>query len=294
MNLICIWVGIILCIVGSVILAFVNDLASSSKATNSSSSKTIMSHIDKKDSGRCFSFTPSPEMISFGIRAVILRIWDYSKLYFDTRGLVKTAEETSQILIGKSRSIYIDVDYDVNHLLDLGGNFCNNEPEFDKDVCKDLELERESLERYGCTTPFGANKDKICHDQVNGSRATELYKDYMNKKVTNCNSPCSFLSTKAIKTKDEKTYDKVKINGEFKFYTFVKIFFKKNIKVIQAYHTYSGLSLIAEIGGYVGLFLGVSVNQVSVLMNILLDKIACIFNRKNNSSEICCGFFNFH
>ena len=61
----------------------------------------IMSHIDKKDSGRCFSFTPSLEMIGFGIRAVILRIWDYSKLYFDTRGLVKTAEETSKILIGK-------------------------------------------------------------------------------------------------------------------------------------------------------------------------------------------------
>ena len=46
----------------------------------------------------------------------------------------------------------------------------------------------------------------------------------------------------------------------------LSINFKENIKVITSYHLYSGLSLIAEVGGYVGLFLGVSINQVTSLV----------------------------
>ena len=265
----------------SKILAFVNNLALCAKATNSSSSKKIMSYFDKRHAGRCFSFTPTPEMISFGIKFVIVRMWEKSKLYFGTRGFFKTAEDLSQILIGESRSIYIDLDHEVNHELNSEGRPCNNEPEYDKDLCTDAELESKSLETFGCTTPFGANKDKICQDQVIGSKALKLYKDtFMNKRATNCNSPCSFVSTKAIKIKDEKINDTIKINGELKTYNFVKILFKKNIKVVVAYPTYSGISLIAEIGGYVGLFLGVSVNQVSALMYIVLDKIECLFKRK--------------
>ena len=227
-----------------------------------------MSYFDKRHSGRCFSFTPTPEMISFGIKFVIVRMWEKSKLYFGTRGFFKTAEDLSQILIGESRSIYIDLDHEVNHELNSEGRPCNNEPEYDKDLCTDAELESKSLETFGCTTPFGANKDKICQDQVIGSKALKLYKDtFMNKRATNCNSPCSFVSTKAMKTRE--------IYGD----GFVKMFLKENIQVIEAYHLYSGLSFIAEVGGYVGLFLGVSVNQISTMVNAVLDKLEWILNR---------------
>ena len=47
--------------------------------------------------------------------------------------------------------------------------------------------------------------------------------------------------------------------------------FKEYIKVTEAFYLYSTLTLIAEVGGYVGLFLGVSVNQVSGLFNTMLD-----------------------
>jgi len=57
---------------------------------------------------------------------------------------------------------------------------------------------------------------------------------------------------------------------------------KENINVIESYHLYSTLSLIAEIGGYVGLFLGVSINQVSVLINVVIDKACWMFTRKRN------------
>ena len=52
---------------------------------------------------------------------------------------------------------------------------------------------------------------------------------------------------------------------------------RENIKVIEAHWIYSLLSMIAEIGGYVGLFLGVSIIQI----NRVCDKaIKMVFDGK--------------
>ena len=41
--------------------------------------------------------------------------------------------------------------------------------------------------------------------------------------------------------------------------------FRQFVKVYKSYWAYEGLEMIAEVGGYVGLFLGVSVNQIKLL-----------------------------
>ena len=46
--------------------------------------------------------------------------------------------------------------------------------------------------------------------------------------------------------------------------------FEEIVKVTEGYHVYSGLSLFAEIGGYVGLLLGVSLNQVTKIVDSLV------------------------
>ena len=58
-------------------------------------------------------------------------------------------------------------------------------------------------------------------------------------------------------------------------FAYVTLLFDENevIKVYESYYIYSGLSMIAEIGGYVGLFLGISVNQETILMDFVLSKI---------------------
>ena len=108
----------------------------------------------------------------------------------------------------------------------------------------------------------------------------ELYHEtFAKSKLNNCYSSCSFVLTKQTITKDI-LQKMAKVDGQFRKIGRLMISFKQIIKVTDAYYLYSGLSLIAEIGGYVGLFLGVSVNQVSSLMNTLLDKIDWICNQK--------------
>ena len=45
------------------------------------------------------------------------------------------------------------------------------------------------------------------------------------------------------------------------------IHFDRNIKSTKAHYLYSGWSLIAEIGGYFGLFLGISVSHITLLID---------------------------
>ena len=56
--------------------------------------------------------------------------------------------------------------------------------------------------------------------------------------------------------------------------------FQNTIKVSKSYWAYTGLSLLAEVGGYVGLFLGVSLNQITHIFEKIL------MYRRNQKVEI--------
>ena len=101
-------------------------------------------------------------------------------------------------------------------------------------------------------------------------------KQSMEKDVDNCYSPCSFLTIKAIKTTES-------ISNSYGYNGLIRLKFKKNIQVFEAQYLYSILSMIAEVGGYVGLFLGISVNQVSTMFNVVLDRFDWIFNKSKRT-----------
>ena len=75
-----------------------------------------------------------------------------------------------------------------------------------------------------------------------------------------CYYPCSYFIVPG------KNYQVSDSDSE---YAEVILRFEQLIKETKSYYTYSGLSLIAEIGGYVGLFLGISINQLTNLWDIL-------------------------
>ena len=78
-----------------------------------------------------------------------------------------------------------------------------------------------------------------------------------------CTNPCIFVNSRAFKTSET-------INNK-KDESVTTIYFQKYIKVVHSFFLYSFLSVVAEIGGYVGLFLGVSVNQIPNLMDTIFD-----------------------
>ena len=123
------------------------------------------------------------------------------------------------------------------------------------------------IETLGCTTPFYQprknNHLNICTDLKVGKEAFELYKVYFTKmtNITECPYPCTYLKTKMMNTKTVP--DPYTSNFGFTF----NLFTKKT----AAHYTYTELELIAEFGGYVGLFLGYSVLSLTGLLNRFMD-----------------------
>jgi hypothetical protein len=118
------------------------------------------------------------------------------------------------------------------------------------------------MDKIGCTTPFVVNLDHICKDLNNSKKARELYHRLHQKtnKIKDCLYPCKFIkiAVTPYKTRSDKNTTRLK--------------FDKFIKVTKAAYSYTELELLAEFGGYVGLFLGFSVFQVSHVVDIILDK----------------------
>ena len=121
-----------------------------------------------------------------------------------------------------------------------------------------------SIESYGCTSPFGLDKDNICTNNTIGKKVVSTYLEWFTRseEKTNCSRPCQLIITKAmiISKIEHKSSELV-----FKF--------PIEVKEVKSYSLYSGLSLFAEIGGYFGLFLGVSLNQITKVTSYLLDLI---------------------
>jgi hypothetical protein len=118
------------------------------------------------------------------------------------------------------------------------------------------------MDKIGCTTPFVVNLDHICKDLNKSKKARELYHRLHQKthKIKDCLYPCKFIKIAVIpyKKRSDKNTTRLK--------------FDKFIKVTKAVYSYTELELMAEFGGYVGLFLGFSVFQVSHVVEKILDK----------------------
>ena len=112
------------------------------------------------------------------------------------------------------------------------------------------------MEEVGCTTPFGINIENICTDTNKSKEAIKLYNQMISKRqsIRKCDYPCQFIRS---------TFMNLKMNKNATASQTFTLEFDKYIKVTRAYYSYTGLELIAEFGGYVGLFLGMSVFHLS-------------------------------
>ena len=158
-------------------------------------------------------------------------------------------------------------------MLDFQGIPCNNEKGYLLNKCVLNGLEKESLKMIGCVTPFGITKENICQDEQVAKKAFQLYREFRNhywdlKNVT-CLEPCSYMNIKIMKASETKGNKKEVDKGQGE----VLLTFNGQVHETVAYYSYDDLSFIAEIGGYVGLFLGASMYQTADLFDTIMRNI---------------------
>ena len=131
----------------------------------------------------------------------------------------------------------------------------------------------------GCSTPFSPNKSNICTDKDTASKAYQLYFETRNNQTLArqmCPMPCDFETI--------TLENLVKKSSGFGLMTQMRkkkmiLTFKEFVKLSVSSYSYTILELIAEVGGYVGLFLGVSINQSIDILSQIVDVFSWIFSK---------------
>ena len=120
------------------------------------------------------------------------------------------------------------------------------------------------MSTFGCSVPYGSTIENICTDQKKSNKAMKLFNKRKGKRFNTkaCPFPCKF--TKIFLS------EKKKFNPDGSGLTF---YFNKFISLSKARYSYGELELLAEFGGYVGLFLGISVFSLSDAFEKLVKNI---------------------
>ena len=113
------------------------------------------------------------------------------------------------------------------------------------------------MKYFGCQSPFGyeIQERQICSDKdkaYNVSIYEKSFADTNDSLKENCPYPCNFMNL-----------DLVVINDLIHSNRYLKISFPQTVKETVFEYSYGGLELLAEFGGFVGIFTGMSVLQLS-------------------------------
>ena len=95
--------------------------------------------------------------------------------------------------------------------------------------------------------------------------------------ITECPYPCKFQRLRFLKefSQEQKSGGGIEII----------LLFDQLIKITTASFSYTELELVAELGGYVGLFLGVSVCNLSKLMEKLVKMLDFDSGKDSNANK---------
>lgn len=226
------------------------------------------SHSGSDVFGRCYHLEHSKTINARSISEIVIQFKQDVEVFVHSPGIWKSTVQliSKEILPGVRN--FLMIRHDGFHMLDYLGEPCIVDEAYDFDECNAKELDKQSLDEVGCTSPFGSDTDNICKDATQGAMAHKLHYKYFGlyKRLSpNCKHPCNYVTTTiAQEGQAEETSENARV---------IDITFQDKITVITSQFTYSGLSLVAEIGGYVGLFLGVSINQISSVINYIILKV---------------------
>lgn len=169
----------------------------------------------------------------------------------------------SRVDVDLGHFVKIAVNHEVVQLLGTDGTCVNGQIGYDS--CIYNTLRDVMLKEYGCTVPWLPEKNKICVTESDRQNVFDLYQKNRRNQKNICPNSCLFTNmyfgppVTGSNNNDEQDIAKA------------VFYFRRDIKTTTEYFLYSILSMVAEIGGYVGLLLGVSLFKLADINNVFID-----------------------
>ena len=159
---------------------------------------------------------------------------------------------------------YYTLVYEVFEDINTKSHSCNASESYSKDRCFLEKLHAESIKQIGCTTPYGLDKSRICTDVEKAKKALDLYKVMQRNVSEYCVNPCKYVVPQLFYTHERPS------KREF---SRLDLWNNGAIKVTKSKLDYDVLALLADIGGYVGLFLGIALVHIKEVFRALAQKL---------------------
>ena len=178
----------------------------------------------------------------------------------------------SRIDVDKGRFVKIAVNHEVIQLLGDDGSCVQNtmgSSETDTfDNCMYHQMSQIMTQSVNCTVPWMPNKDNICKGKSDREKAFDIYQKNRRNQKDICPNSCLFTNMYFGPPVTGFT------NAEDSDEAHAIFYFRRDIKTTSEYYLYSLLSMLAEIGGYVGLLLGASLFKLANINNVCIDWFA--------------------
>ena len=148
------------------------------------------------------------------------------------------------------------------------GVTCDPDLDVGFDNCLINALDKRALKSIGCTFPTLTNlKSQSCDAKLINETQAKLLHDYKlfksQAELLDCALPCSTMNVALGFPKYDKEYSPFKARA--------KVYFKRSVTEKRNIVPYDWVSLMAEIGGYVGLLLGWSLMDLRTIFNAMVQ-----------------------
>ena len=167
------------------------------------------------------------------------------------------------------QKVFQDFSHDLtlNMIGNMEGHLCDKRMNLKFDDKWYEHIATENYNKFGCSVPWHPSfysEDKaiiqICNNSDLGIKALEKYIDSKDAPLSQELVPCAMydinLGPIVIDTDDNPTDE-----------AYVKLYLETEIKMKKMVIYYDSTTFAAEIGGYVGMFLGISLIDLTILFN---------------------------
>ena len=238
--------------------------------------------------GRCFGFKAPKFLIDAQIRSIDFIFKTDALLYFHHVGQFFNVDSNTKILTLLGQQLFIDTVHEM--LIDFPKKMnqeemakerskfdvtCDHSLDERLDFCLISGLDQRALESIGCTFPtLTYLKSQACDAETMNETQSLLLKDFKifwaRTSVEDCALPCSTMNVALGFPKYDNVYNRLRSRA--------KVYFKKRVTEKRNIVPYDWVTLLAEVGGYMGLLLGWSLLDLKKVFNATIanfkDKVS--------------------
>jgi len=232
--------------------------------------------------GRCHSAYPGKKLRQLMIYYMKITLKESVKVYLHHKGTFLDLNGKMGTKVMRGTRVQMPINWEQVKMLDQSiksqqsGYKCKASVPYDKCMYAAVIKAMVAATADNCTVPWVPFNGSICTSVSDRNISYWTHYTRITNQQADCPNPCTFLQVTAGGQNREAAPENM---------SQVSMYFQSKTQINEESMLYTTLSLFAEIGGYVGLLLGVAIFHLTDLINLLLNKLIKRYIKRNEEKQ---------